>query len=612
MAKDLPINPRLIEQLAKTTIKNLIDGLVELITNADDSYKRLENEGKNTKGEIEIFLNRKKGGICEKLIIKDYAEGMTQEYLEKKALVFAGDTSGYETTKTVRALFGRGLKETIIALGEGRIITVKDKKQCSTSLWIDEKTKKSQYDNEQLKNLVETNENNGTVVDISIQNESIKIPEFDKFKEQLSKHLSLRDINSSSKRNIKLTFVDVKRGNKQISTQIKFSYPTGKKIFEKEITLSNNEGKATVRIYESDNQLDFQKNNPLGLAGILVKTNGAILDNQYNQSQYSSDPAALYFFGEIICYDLDDKIRKEEIGIINPTRGGLEWRHDYCQMLSNTIDKILEPFISEKRKNLEKKPDKAVKETTNKMLKKLCNLLNELAKNELEGEFEPPPDTPPDINDLTIIPSIANVQLDKPRILLIVAPTEIVDKEGTEIQIHSDNSKEIYSLTSTTKLEKSSKYPEKLWSKYFKVVGTIEGAEATITVQLGSRTVSAKIKVAPPKEIGKRKPKRKGGFITEIKLDENNIKGENQRVFYESQTGIIWINVNFPSTNKFIKSGFEGIENETGKLLVAELVGEAFCKQLARTKIETDIKIPGNEIDSFNLAINEMQKKIFT
>jgi len=148
MAKDLPINPRLIEQLAKTTIKNLIDGLVELITNADDSYKRLENEGKNTKGEIEIFLNRKKGGICEKLIIKDYAEGMTQEYLEKKALVFAGDTSGYETTKTVRALFGRGLKETIIALGEGRIITVKDKKQCSTSLWIDEKTKKSQYDNE--------------------------------------------------------------------------------------------------------------------------------------------------------------------------------------------------------------------------------------------------------------------------------------------------------------------------------------------------------------------------------------------------------------------------------------------------------------------------------
>ena len=50
MAKDLPINPRIIEQSAKATVKNLIDGIVELITNCDDSYKDLEREGHKVSG----------------------------------------------------------------------------------------------------------------------------------------------------------------------------------------------------------------------------------------------------------------------------------------------------------------------------------------------------------------------------------------------------------------------------------------------------------------------------------------------------------------------------------------------------------------------------------
>jgi hypothetical protein len=607
MAKDLPINPRLIKELANATIKNLIDGIVELITNADDSYKRMENNKEHTTGEIEVYVNRKKGGICEKLIVRDYAEGMTQDTL-KKAIEFASETSGYEKTKTVRGLFGRGLKETIVALGRGQITTVKDNKMCSTSLWSDKKTKRSLYDDEQLEDICDTKEKNGTEVNITIQNESIKIPEFDNFKDQLSKHQALRDINSSTNRNIKLTFVDVKRGNKKITTKINFSYPIGKKIFEKVITISKTGQKATLRIFQSDKQLDFIKNNPFSLAGILVKTDGAILDNQYNQSKFSNDPASHYFFGEIICHDLDKKIREGEIGIINPARGGLEWRHDFCQMLSNTIDRILEPYISEKRKDLEKKPDKAVKETTNKMLKKLCNLLNELAEEDLEGDFDPNPNITPDIEDLTIIPLIANVQIDRPRTLLVVAPTEIVEQEGKELKIYSDST-ELYPLTSNAKLEKSTRYPEKIWSKYFKVVGVSENAVSTITVQLGSRSVTAKVKVAPPKEVGTRKPKGKQAFITDIKPDDDGEKCKNQRVFYESNTGIIWINLNFPSTNKFIKSGFEGIENDTGKLLVAELVGEAFCKQLARKRMEIDIQIPGSEIDSFNSTVNEIQKK---
>lgn len=41
----IPVEPRVMMQQAHGTIKQLIDALVELVTNSDDSYKRLEQQG---------------------------------------------------------------------------------------------------------------------------------------------------------------------------------------------------------------------------------------------------------------------------------------------------------------------------------------------------------------------------------------------------------------------------------------------------------------------------------------------------------------------------------------------------------------------------------------
>ena len=116
MVKEIPISSRIVEQLSRATVKTIMDGIVELVTNSDDSYRRLEDKNSQIKGKIEIYINRKKGGICEELIVKDFAEGMTKEELED-ALEFAGETSGFSKGKTVRGLFGRGLKETTAERG---------------------------------------------------------------------------------------------------------------------------------------------------------------------------------------------------------------------------------------------------------------------------------------------------------------------------------------------------------------------------------------------------------------------------------------------------------------------------------------------------------------
>ena len=121
--QDLPTDSRIQIQLSYGTIRYLYDAVVELVTNSDDSYKRLEEEGNSTKGEIKIRVRRLKGGRCDILEVIDVAEGMDKEQL-KKALKFAGEASGFEEGKSVRGLFGRGLKEATLALGKGEIYTI--------------------------------------------------------------------------------------------------------------------------------------------------------------------------------------------------------------------------------------------------------------------------------------------------------------------------------------------------------------------------------------------------------------------------------------------------------------------------------------------------------
>ncbi len=67
----------------------------------------------------------------------------------------------------------------------------------------------------------------------------------------------------------------------------------------------------------------------------------------------------------------------------------------------------------------------------------------------------------------------------------------------------------------------------------------------------------------------------------------------------------------FPGVSNYLSKGLKGVEEKQGKVMLAELVGEAFCRQLAIRNIETGKypPNPGAEIDSFNHAVNELQKK---
>ena len=58
----LSVSSRTVLQNSKAAMNNdIIAGLIELITNSDDSLCKLEKEGTDIKDEIQIFVKRSRG-----------------------------------------------------------------------------------------------------------------------------------------------------------------------------------------------------------------------------------------------------------------------------------------------------------------------------------------------------------------------------------------------------------------------------------------------------------------------------------------------------------------------------------------------------------------------
>ena len=79
IGEEIPLqaDKRYIQHVRSHSIGDVYDALVELITNADDSYNRLFQKKKRNKdgGDVLIeYLEQRKGSSC--VVVRDKAEGM--------------------------------------------------------------------------------------------------------------------------------------------------------------------------------------------------------------------------------------------------------------------------------------------------------------------------------------------------------------------------------------------------------------------------------------------------------------------------------------------------------------------------------------------------------
>src|SRR5512134_3159305 len=124
-----------LQQADQAIRKDVLRALVEVITNCNDSYSRLESRGQQVSGDIIIEVQRKhKNSVIR---VRDRAEGMNDARMDKVVGTYGEATSGIKEDQHVRGMWGRGLKDAIFGLGHGSVRSIQDDSFYSSSLLLE-------------------------------------------------------------------------------------------------------------------------------------------------------------------------------------------------------------------------------------------------------------------------------------------------------------------------------------------------------------------------------------------------------------------------------------------------------------------------------------------
>ncbi len=315
---DIEVDPRVVREQAQQTVRQLVDAVVELCTNSDDSYIREET----AKGEISIVVRRLKGGRWNLLEVRDYAQGMNLETLID-ALKYGSKHSGFAEGKHVRGLWGRGLKETIISFGEGIITSIHNGQLSSVRVWWDHDENKGRWE---VVTSESSSEENGTMVTVLPEAErGGKCPEPEKMYEQLCNHYALRTIIQNRDVQLKMKSLGGRGSSTKTSSKekyLKFKLPAGDLVLDK-LYKETAFGPTHIRIWQSPTPLSFERWDPsCSVAGLIIKSNGIPFDNSLFGYE---DEEGKYFFGEVDCPQLANMI-KEDASLLTTARTGITWQ----------------------------------------------------------------------------------------------------------------------------------------------------------------------------------------------------------------------------------------------------------------------------------------------
>ena len=410
---EIRISHRVIDQQSQATISGLMEALVELVTNCDDSYRRLESEDIPCTSHISVYVQRKQKGIVPQVIVQDEAEGMTLDWI-KEILEFGADSSGFTSGGNIRGLFGKGLKEAIFALGSGQIESVRNGEISVINLWKEERPLAYRWRVE--KDRQPSSQSNGTKINIAVSNNNITSSTKDYLREQFQTHFALRDICST--RAIEVTLDDVRL---KTTMPMEYTLPQLREVLNERLQLRGFD-EMHLRVGESETALDYSRNSPYSIAGIMVKTEGIPLAN--HAFGFESDEAMHYFSGTMEVPQIAQMLRAGNLGLLSPTRSGIDWRNANAATLQAAIHSQLRPLIDRKRRELESGRRTTTREAYRRKLLDVCDLLNQLADDEIEdsdshGRLD-------QLRGLLIRPDVGYALPDEPRRFSIYLPHDVV------------------------------------------------------------------------------------------------------------------------------------------------------------------------------------------
>lgn len=294
-------------QNAERVMKDdIVRGLVELITNTDDSYGRIESKGLWGSGEISISIERRRKGKSTTIGVRDKAEGMNIEEMVKKLRRVGDITSQFLETKgnRIRGFGGRGSRECIVfgplvfkSIKNNIYSEVHLKKPASFIPIIERPA--TELDRIRL----DIPKGNGTLVILEVD-PHFSIPNNQLLVEQLPKYYSLRDITSSPKR--KLELIDLS-GHRERKDRLVYIPKDGNIEIDETFTVDGYpDAEARILIKKSNERIKMNSSSPYWEGGILIQSNYAIHGVTGFSRDVENNPYFEYYFGRITCPYIDE------------------------------------------------------------------------------------------------------------------------------------------------------------------------------------------------------------------------------------------------------------------------------------------------------------------
>jgi hypothetical protein len=577
----LKASKRAFEILANQAIGNdLLKGLIELVTNSDDSYARLAERANVVDGRVEIEIDRRPRKNQTLLRVIDYAEGMDHSQMEQCVGGYGEDTSG----QAGRGIFGMGLKDTINAFGDGVITSFKhdQKFQCELTdfenLKIEEPRKVSRNDKVNFRNSA-----GGTDVQVLVTNPKVTIPLIDTVRQSLQTHVCLRSIMTDKNR--KVTLRDVRHGTVD---ELRYEVPDGV-VLVKDLVLelpTFPDLKPTLTVLEATGGSLTQAGS-YRTGGILVTTRRSC--HEATLFGFDEDPDAANLFGELRCdaiYDLQAGGEQ----IVDKNRNGLRKDHPITRELYEAGKKFVEHLLSEKKDEAKRKQKALEDAETAQRFRSAVKTLNDIANSELQlGGAGAGLGAGSSIHrDINLPTDGFEFMPDEYRVLLaersnlklrILVDGSTGISVGDPIEVSCDNSHiKILNDFPTVPSLSSDEPPISVVS--IQIEGTQANAQGFVTAKCGHKAAIAVVEVVSSRAQKEHPPR--GGLFKEIKYEEQ--PEIPQRARFDRKEGTIWINTTGPSVNLYFGRDGEGQEQPANQTLVAELVTELACREITRLK----------------------------
>ncbi|MBK8617344.1 MAG: hypothetical protein IPN96_09585 [Anaerolineales bacterium] len=598
-----------LQQADQAIRKDVLRALVEVITNCNDSYSRLEYTGQRVKGEIVIDILRKhKNSIIR---VRDHAEGMTDVRMDKVVGTYGEATSGLKEDKHVRGMWGRGMKDSIFGLGHGYVHSFRGANFYSCSLLVKNGIPTFNL-NEPVRATVplreshEMPEGNGTIIEIIVSRDDVKVPQFDNFRNYLQRHFELRPIMSNTKRKIILREI---KSDGKIRQEHVLSYksPRGEKVLSEKIKIEGYPVSAKLEVFRSAIQLSTRgEEGDYADGGLLVVSKATVIS--MTMLKFENDPYAGYFYGSIQCDHLHDLMKNDE-PVLTATRDGINWTHPFAKALKLAVESKLEPIIEAERKHAvhdeQTKLDKQLRQKIDHALHELNTIaLTELSdkRDGVQKQIELPP------SGIGFFPERAYVQTGQ--VITINLYVDLVEnaKAGATVSVIS-NSAEIMILTPQVVIQPHKNDPQ-IGQARIRIEGRQVGGEGVVTAYLGKHRAEALIQVHSKKETMVIAPARSSNALfTDIHFDDRT--DPRQRVYFDRVNSSIVIATAAPSVKIYLDPQGRLDTTVQGQVLLAELITEAVCREIARSGVERGrfLAPDGAEADAINNHFIRLQNQ---